>query len=189
MTENDMKRGKEESGTIILETSFVLPLFILVIAFIYGIFAIVNAQNVMTHALVQTTDSLALDAYVNEHVHSVSEANSAWNTIGKWESLSDMLIDTGRVFSNEYFASTVSATETTAKKRFIGYLNGGDRNQAIEKLKALKVTGGLDGVKFSVSKAGSDITVSINYELQFLIDFGGIGKIPMQQSFTSRLWS
>lgn len=184
-----MKWLKEEDGTIILETSFVLPLFILVIAFVYGIFVIVNAQNVMTHTLIQTTDSLALDAYLNTHVNSVTEANDAWDTIGKWSSLSDMVVDAGRTFTNEYFASSASVTSEIAKKRFIGYLNGGDRNQAVEKLKALKVAGGLDGVKFSVVRAGSDITVSIEYELQFLIDIGGAGRIPMKQSFTAQLWS
>lgn len=85
---------------------------------VYGIFVIVNAQNVMTHTLIQTTDSLALDAYLNTHVNSVTEANEPGTPLGR-SSLSDMVVDAGRTFSNEYFASSASVTSEIAKKRFM----------------------------------------------------------------------
>ena len=83
---------KSEQGSLILETSIVLPLFILVIVFVLGVFNIVQAQNRMTHALVQSTNSLSLDSYLIEHIDSLQEQDHVLN------GLDDIFIELKRSF-------------------------------------------------------------------------------------------
>lgn len=174
---------KCQRGSIILETSIVLPLFILAIVFIYCIFMIVYAQNAITHALIQSVDSFALDAYLNNHVESVSDADTVYNNLG------DLLADTYRLGQDEHFCYTAEiVTGPAAKKRFIGYLTGGDDETAKNKLNALGVVNGISGIAFNVVQTDEDITITIDYQLQFLVDFFDMGKIPVTQSVTAKLW-
>ncbi|MCD8086230.1 MAG: hypothetical protein LUF28_07910 [Clostridiales bacterium] len=180
-----MNVKREERGSILLETSIVLPFFILVIVFIYSIFVIVNAQNTITHALIQATDSLAMDAYLTENVSSydTSDITTFWN------SLTDMVLDIARMDNSEYFSSTTAATSSTVKKRFIGYLTGGDEDAAAKKLKSLSIVDGLDGISFQVTESDGNITVTISYKIQYPIDVLGLGKISMNQSITAKKWA
>ena len=63
-----MKAYENQRGSVTLETSIVLPIFIFLFLFIYGLFSVIAAQNQMTHALVQSTKSLSLDSYLTENV-------------------------------------------------------------------------------------------------------------------------
>lgn len=180
-----VKKFKEmERGALILETSLVLPIFILLIAFLYGIFVIVLAQNVVSHALIQATDSLALDAYLNEQVNSFNTLTESYN------GLSDAGIDIVRMGNDPYFSSIEDEVSVeNARKRFIGYLSGGDEQLASTMLKQLSVVDGLSGMVFQTEKNGENLTIIVSYEIQYCVDFGGLGKIPMKQKMTAQLWS
>lgn len=179
-------------GSLLIETSIVLPFFILVTVFVYGIFNITNAQNQISHALIQTTESLSMDKYLNDKVHSltgISESESLWS------GLDDAILEIVRSGNDPYYSSKVewyNAPDTTgketARKRLIGYLCQGDEEAADARLKALGVVDGLDGVAVTVTVESTDVTVTLHYTLQFWVDFWGVGKIPMEQSVTSRFW-
>lgn len=83
-----MKAYENQRGSVTLETSIVLPIFIFLFLFIYGLFSVIAAQNQMTHALVQSTKSLSLDSYLAENVESAGEAGTKF-----WGGLSDMVSD------------------------------------------------------------------------------------------------
>ena len=184
-----MKMQEKQCGSVTLETSIVLPIFIFMFLFIYGLFSVIGAQNQMTHALVQSTKSLSLDSYLTENVESAAEAGTKF-----WGGLSDMVLDIVRLNNNEYFSSQTdwykseNGNQDIVKKRFIGYLTGGDQNAAEEKLQNMGIVDGLDGVTFETKVDGENLTVTIKYEIQYWFDFFGMGKIPMEQTVTSRLW-
>lgn len=206
-----MEKLESKKGTIILETSIVLPIFMLVIFFVYGFFTITLAQNQVTHALLQSSKSLSLDSYLTEHVDSAAEEATIM-----WSGLSDMILDFGRLSNDKHFSSMndwyktkivdeeadeekqkkqaeeIALLESNrnflAKNRFVGYFSGGDEEKADEKLKALGVVGGLNGITFSMTIEGEDMTITIKYDLQFWIDAFDVGKIPMEQSITTKLW-
>lgn len=184
-----MKTYEKQRGSVTLETSIVLPIFILIFLFVYGLFSVIAAQNQMTHALVQSTKSLSLDSYLTENVESAAEAGTKF-----WGGLSDMVLDIVRLNNNDYFSSQTDwykskkGNPDIAKKRFVGYLTGGDEGAADEKLKNLGIVDGLDGVTFTTKVDGESLTVTINYEIQYLFDFCGMGKIPMEQTIKSHLW-
>lgn len=180
-------RSKSDSGTVILETSIVLPLFMLVILFIYGLFSITSAQNQMTHALIQSSKSLSLDPYLTEHIDSASEADTFWSSLGS------MVLDFARLSNDKHFSSSDdwykgSGDASLAKDRFVGFLTGGDETAADKKLKDLGIVNGLSGITFDMKIAGEDMTITMKYEIQFWVDAFDLGKIPMEQSITTKLW-
>lgn len=189
-----MIEKKYTKGSIILETSIVLPIFILVILFVYGMFVIISAQNVITHTLIQSSKSLSFDPYITTHVESVAESKTFWS------SFSSIILDYARLSNDEYFSSISNWYDEggnkssdgeradLAKSRFIGYLAGGDKVEAEKKIKSLGVINGLNGMQFSVSISGNDMTITIKYALQFWFDAFDLGKIPMEQAITVRLW-
>ena len=191
---------KKESGSLILETSIVLPIFILVMVFVLGLFNVVYAQNQITHTLIQTTTSLSLDSYLNDKV------NSWFKQEASLEELDDVFIELKRsvIAKDPHFTSktdwystkdadleegeTLSGDESIARLRFIGYLTGGDEDAAQDRLEALGVINGLSGMQFTVNFDDKNVVVTSEYTLQFWADYFGIGKIPMKQSITSKLW-
>lgn len=179
-----MSRNKEK-GAIMLETSIVLPIFILIIVCLLGIMGMVSARNSISHALVQSANSLAQDSYLKEHF----ETNYA-ETERTWSSLTDVILDLRtNVFNDQHFITTKLPSANVEKLRFVGYFANGSESEADEKLKNLRVVDGLNGITFSVTDESADITIDISYKLKFLIDYGGIGDIPVKQSITVKKWS
>ena len=180
---------EREAGSMTLETAIVLPIFIFIFLFIFSLFWVISAQNQITHAFVQSSKSLSQDSYLTENITSIGESDTSF-----WSGLDDMLYDIIRLFNDEHFSSNSDWYETyvnaqeIAKDRFVGYLTGGDEDAADEKLKHLGVEDGLDGITFTLEIEDEMITVTISYELEYVFDFFGVGKIPMEQSITTRLW-
>lgn len=180
---------KNTKGSITLETSIILPIFILLFLAVYGLFSVVSAQSKISHAFVQATKSLSMDSYLNESVESAAEAKTKF-----WGGLDDMVLDLVRVDNNSYFSSqtdwyqNANGNPDIAKKRFIGYLSGGDEDAAREMCESLNIVNGLDGIKFEMSIAEEKLTLTIKYEIQYWFDFWDMGKIPMEQTITSRMW-
>lgn len=184
-----MYKRYDQSGSMTLETSIVLPIFIFVFLFIYGLFSIISAQNQVTHSLVQSAKSLSLDPYLTENLNSAAEKGTAF-----WGGLDDMVLDLVRLDNNPYFSSQTdwykneNGNKQIAKDRFIGYFAGGNKEEAIRKCEELKIVGGLEGIEFKTSVENENLKITIKYEIQYWFDFWGMGKIPMEQSITTKLW-
>jgi hypothetical protein len=120
-------------------------------------------------------------------VESLSETETFWFSFGH------MVLELGRMNTNKNFTSSNSwykgkGDNALARSRFIGYLAGGDEELADEKLKNMGIVDGLDGVKFTMAIDGEDMTIKLNYTIQFWFDAFDLGKIPVEQSITSKLW-
>lgn len=185
-----MKNIKEE-GSITLETALVLPIFFFMFLFIYGLFSVYSSQNRMTHALIQSAKSLSLDSYMAENVESAAERGTAF-----WGGFGDMVIDFVRLDNDPYFASSSDwyeasemggADSSVIKKRFMGFL-GGNEEHAKELLDDMKIVGGMDGIQFETSMDGENLTIKIKYKMQYWFDFFDMGKIPIEQKITTRMW-
>ena len=180
---------KTENGSIILETGLVLPIFILVFLFVYGLFFVVSAQNQVTSAVFQSMKSLSLDPYLTENVESVQKASSLWSNLG------EIILDVGRASNNKYFSSATDwyasgsgALQTVARDRFIGFFAGGKEAEARKKAKNLGIVGGLDGIAITAAVSGNSMTITVNYTIQTWFDAFGLGKIPVSQTFQANLW-
>ena len=186
---------REENGSITLETALVLPIFFFLFMFIYGLFAVINTQNRMTHALVQSSKSLSLDSYRAEKVESANEKGTKF-----WSSFGDMVQDIYTLNDNEYFTpgsgyldwyedngSGAVTDNSVIKNRFMAYL-AGDKDKAIQSVKNMKIVNGMDGIQFTSKVERDNLTITIKYEIQYWFDFFDMGKIPMEQTITTRMW-
>ena len=168
--------NNNRKGSITLETILVLPIFFFMFLFIDGLFVVVTAHNTVTHALIQSSKSLSLDSYITENSGTVFKD------------------DTIRINNNPNFTSHTnwyskdSVSSSIIKARFVGYLSGGDEDDAEGKLKALGVVDGLNGIKLNGAVNGEELTITANYTIQFWFDFMDMGKIPLSQQITCRLW-
>ena len=184
-----MDKVQIEKGSITLETSIILPSFIFLFLFVNGLFEIVSIQNQMTHVLVQSAKSLSLDSYLLENIESAYEDKTKF-----WGSFTDLILDFVRLDTNPYFSSTLdwynseTGNSEVARKRFVGYLSGGDEVVADEKLENLGIVDGMNGIDFKMMVEGEILTLTIKYEIQYWFDFWDMGRIPMEQSIKVRLW-
>ena len=73
---------REERGSAVLEACIVVPLFLFFVLTMYGLITVFMAQNLIGHALLESTQSLALDAYATDQFTqaSVEDANT-WGDI------------------------------------------------------------------------------------------------------------
>lgn len=177
---------------MVLEACIVLPLFIFFVLTMYGLITVFMAQNVIGHALLESTQSLALDAYATDQF-------TGNPSVGQWvQSLGQSLLGTAAddpYFSNEerWYDREGGATqadwEAAAKARFVGYLAGGDETKAQAILEGLRVTDGLDGLDFSNSTlSGSDLTIRVDYEITFFFNPFDLGKFSTGQQACARMW-
>ncbi len=192
---------KSDKGSITIEMSIVLPIFIFIFLFINGLFSIIAAHNTMTHALIQTSKSLAMDSYIIENYESVAKEGEKF-----WGGISDMVTDLVRIGNDPYFSSMPDwynipdddvSQDSDEKKaemnnvalyRFVGFLAGGDCTKADRILKDLKVKDGLLGLDMKVSVIGKDLSVNIKYGIQYWFDFLGMGVFNMNQTIKTTLW-
>ena len=180
---------EKDSGSVTLELSIVLPIFILMFLFIYGIFSIVMAKNTITHALVQSAKSLSLDSYMNEEYESFKDEGFTF-----WGGLGDVVVELIRLNDNPYYSSTTkwysggADANAVAKKRFIGFFAGGDEGEAEQLAEDLKVVDGLNGLKITATVEGETLSLNAKYELKYWFDFWGYGTVPVEQTIKTRLW-
>ena len=186
---------RKEKGSITLETALVLPIFFFLFMFIFGLFAVINTQNRMTHALVQASKSLSLDSYRAEKVESSYEKGTKF-----WSGFGDMVQDIYTLNDNKYYSpgsgyldwykddeSGSAIDNSVVKNRFIGYL-AGDKDTAIKCAENMKIVNGMDGIQFTTKVDGDNLIITMKYEIQYWFDFFDMGKIPMKQTIKTRMW-
>ncbi|MCD7755960.1 MAG: hypothetical protein LUJ09_06485 [Firmicutes bacterium] len=183
---------KKDDGYIALEACIVIPIFIFFVLFMYGLIVTFMAQNLIGHAIVESTQSLALDTY------ATSKLTDEWSTGAVVRGLLDLITDykaddpyfsdTERWYDQDGGA-TQSDWEEAARARFIGYFSGGDEDLADARLKALGVVNGLDGLDFSKSTIkDSTITIRIDYQLEYFFNAFGLGVMDTGQQASAKMW-
>ena len=59
---------KNERGAVSLEACIVLPIFIFVLMFFYGLMVFFSGHQLLSHSLIQSAESLSLDPYATEQL-------------------------------------------------------------------------------------------------------------------------
>jgi len=203
-------------GSISLEACVVVPIFMILMLFIYSFFIVFSAQNSISHALLQSCQSVSLDPYMTENLYvdntklpaSMGDAiaklmegdnlhfmsESTWYKTDNSKNFSEAFVDiiTGGFESgNEKVEVKGIASDelnNVVKQRFVGFLTGGDDTAAKKDLDALNVVGGLDGIVFQALVSGDDLYITANYQIEYVFSFQGTAKITMKQTVCSRIW-
>lgn len=187
-----------DSGVITLEACVSVLSFLILMLFLTSLFVMFMAQNVTGHVVLQTAQSLSLDVY---------RTNTLIREEGKIVSLGDALTEfiTTNVGSSEdspYFITDAywyqnkegddpepEIVAEVVKTRFLGYLSGGDEDEADALLKGMNVVNGLDGLDFSgCYVAGGDLYVVVKYELEYDFNLWNVKPMEVEQTACSKLW-
>lgn len=209
-------RRRHTAGSISLEACIVVPIFMILILFIYGFFIVFTAQNSIAHALLQCSQSVSLDPYKTKNLGMKSDelpddltdivseildgdnpnfvSDSKWYSKDSGLTFGEATIDliTGGFLTPKEEAEvtgfTSDALNETVKNRFVGYLSGGDLEEAKKDMEALHVVNGLDGVTFTAMVSGDDLYITATYKIEYVFSFQGAAEIPIQQTVCSHLW-
>ena len=189
--------SRDKEGSIALEACVVVPLFLFFVLTMYGLITVFMAQSIIGHALLQSTQSLALDAYATDQLTTAKGEVSTWGDIrnvmmallGEWPD------DPAFSSSDRWYDRASGATQEdwveAAKTRFLGYLSGdgGDTGKGDAILKALRVKDGAAGLDFSQSDLrGSDLSIRVSYQIEFFFNPFDLAAFSTTQQATARMW-
>lgn len=172
-----MKWMRGERGTITLEASIVVPFFVMLMLVLNGAFVLFMGQQIITHTLIQTAKSLALDPYLTQRI-----ADSGV----KLDDLFGDLISLGSegYYSTQAWYKDPDKLEDMVEERYMKYLSGadpavggGDATGSKTLLELLGVEGAEGGLDFSGCTVEDGVlTLKLKYKQTYLFD--GMGLAP-----------
>lgn len=186
-----MKR-KSEQGVITLEACVSVLSFLVLMLLLSSLFVMFMAQNMTSHTLLQTSESLSLDVYATEKLYpNPDEALTVGALVTEF--VTKMY---GNADSNPYYITNTrwyqgdsQEIANQVKKRFIGYLTGGDEAGADKLLKQMNVVDGLDGLDFTESYVDNNtLYIVLKYDLQYDFNVFAVGNVEVKQTTCSKLW-
>lgn len=193
-----MKAIKNQKGMITIEASISFIVFMFLILFIYSFGGVYVAQNIISHATIQATQTIAMEAYGREKMGEDELMEDLRNTSSDLSSIANSLfgsnVDLETTLFND-FQPINDLTESGLKKVFVKAWKEalsdrsitGNKEEFIQKLE----NAGLDpdDIEFNVSveKAaageGYDIVAVVKYDVNLQFPFMGkdkVGKITKQ---------
>lgn len=161
-----MKWQKRNKGSITLEAAMMVPMFIILMLLVNGLFIFFMGQQIMLHAMVQSAKSLAFDPYSSQRI----EGNTN-------DDLADMFVDIaaighGNYVSNEkWYEENLDDLDSIVEERFVAYLQS-SRTKAVDLLEEIGVKNGLSGLDFSGCSLSDEgvLTMKLTYEQEFIFN-------------------
>lgn len=146
-----------------------VPIFVALMLVVNGLFVLFMGQHILTHTLIQTAKSLALDPYSVQKLDGTSG------------NLDDMFLDLfsinndGHVSTEAWFEDT-EGLEDVVRERYLLYLKDSN-GAASELLEVLGVEGGMGGLDFSGSTLEDGVlTVKLKYTQNYVYDATGLAS-------------
>lgn len=183
---------KDQSGVITLEACISVLMFLLLMLLLSGLFLMFMAQTVTAHVVLETTESMSLEAYSLEKL-AVDEGTigGVGDQLGKLVSswFGNAEKSPNFVSAKKWYDGDDKEIAAAIKERFVGYLSGGDEAKADKLLTMMNVVNGLDGLDFSQSYVEDDtLHVFLAYKLKYNFNIGPLKDVPVEQTACSKLW-
>lgn len=184
-----MKHKNE--GIISIEGTIAIVFFTFAMLFFYAFFYITLARNTISHALLQTGQSMALDAYesskfTGDKYAEIGSANNLAQLINNWTGFAGG--KNGYVDDSRWYEGTQEQLAQVISVRFSSYL-AGSKNSANEQLKALGIEKGIEGIDFSNSYvSGGDLYVIATYEIEPWMNFFRLKPMKVTLETCNKLW-
>lgn len=170
-----------KKGSLTIEASIALTAFMFLILTLFGFGRVYRAQNLISHATLQTSQSLAIESYYRETI-------SSGDTVGTVDTLIELAETLGWSTAsnfNEGYASLGDERTNFLKiveETFI-YAIADDKDSANQMLSAVGIEEGIDGLDFSRSAVNdSDIIINVRYEVKFPFEFSGERTVKLSKS-------
>ena len=167
---------KREQGILSVEASIVLTLMLLFILFLFSFGRVYRAQNLVSHATLQSVDSVALESFLRETTLQSDAADVVH--------LTSHITDSTAI-SEESLESLRSVNlPKVVREKFIAAIASSEA-KADEKLRKLGVKNGLSGIDFSECKidlANDDVIAAITYTVQMQFPVFGFDEITVTKA-------
>lgn len=203
-----LKKIKNNSASVSLETMIALTLFFFFVLFLYSIIVLFLAYNSIANALLQTSQSLSLDPVCSEALvyDFKSDVDKKIIDINKIPGLNGLKeYGLGKGEENKTFRSDSrwykegknpkdnkarsNQLKEAVRERFIAYFANGVPEDAEKKAKLYAIVDGFNGLDFGKSKVeNGKITVVVNYKLSYMFNFYNVSDNEIEQKAESKIW-
>lgn len=192
-------------GVITIEACITGVMFLILMLCLSGLFIVYMAQSRVSDTALKTVQSLSVETYSLNKLHYSSDYGDEGSISGSIATFISTIFGNREPANRFYFSheqhllspadntwwtSSQETIASVAKKRFIGYLSGGDEDQADKILKGLNVVNGLQGLDFSQSYVEDEVLhLVIVYDIKYPFDLGGnFGTKTFTEKCCSKLW-
>lgn len=176
-----MEKRKNNRGSITLEAAIVVPLFIILMLLVNGLFVLFMGQQIMSHSLIQSAKSLAFDPYSSQRVSSDES-----------DDLADMFTEIFSFVGGDYTSSEEwykeSNIEEIVQERYVAYLRE-NRSDTDALLEEIGVKNGVDGLDFSDSTLEDGVlTIKLKYTQEYIFNAAGLAEFDREISVKIKLF-
>lgn len=171
---------KREQGILTVEASIVLTLFMLFVLFIFSFARIYSAQNIVSHATIQTSDDMALESYLRENARDDKAQDVVY--------LASRLTGSTTLCEDNFKSLQVTDIPSLAREKFIAAISSSEY-EADEILKKFGVKDGISGIDFSASSLDNqkeNVIVSVSYTLKVQFPIFGGNEISVTKTSKSK---
>ena len=134
---------KREQGILTVEASIVLTLMLLFILFLFSFGRVYRAQNLASHATLQSADAVAMESYLRE--------TALQTDVSEVVHLASHITESSAISAESLESLRSANLPKIARQKFIAAIASSEA-KADEKLKSMGVKNGLAGVDFSECK-------------------------------------
>lgn len=208
----------KRKGSITVEAAIVLPVFLCVVISVVSLIKVVYTHEMIQFALSETVDEMASSAYLfrisglqdlNSSINEGLKQNSQLfeNQIDAYGNLNGILVTGESVLSNPmeelksiaaYIAKggygdiKTELLNPLVRIYMKKYLSSGTGQDVNEKLKALNIRNGFEGLDFDKSKFfindNEDIDIIVEYTIDLPIPLKIIPKLVLVQRASAKAW-
>ena len=167
---------KRERGVLTVEAAIVLTLTIFFILFLFSFARVYSAQSMVSHAVLQASDAVALESYAREATFHGSEADVV--------ELANRLNGTTSIGADSFTSLRSANLPKIARQKFAAAISNTE-SEADVILKRLGVKNGLTGVDFSSSQVdlnSNDVIIYANYTIEMQFPIFGMKEIPVSKA-------
>lgn len=167
---------KREQGVLTVEASIVLTLMLLFILFLFSFGRVYRAQNLVSHASLQSADAIAMESFLRE--------TALQSDISEIVHLTSHITNSSAISADSLESLRSADLPKIVREKFIAAIAGSEA-KADEKLRKMGIKDGLSGVDFSQCKmdlANDDVIVAITYTIEMQFPVFGFDEITVTKA-------
>ncbi len=167
---------KREQGILTIEASIVLTLMLLFILFLFSFGRVYRAQNLVSHATLQSADAVAMESYLRE--------TALQSNVSEVVHLSSYITGSSSISAEGVESLRSANLPQIARQKFIAAIANTEDN-ADKKLKNLGVKDGLAGIDFSECKmdlGNDDVIIAVKYTIEMQFPVFGFEEITVTKA-------
>ncbi len=167
---------KRESGVLTIEASLVLTLTLLVILFLFSFARLYSAQSMVSHAVLQSSDAVAMESYLRETTFNGDPQDVA--------KLANKITGSSTVTEDSFVSLRSADIPNIVQSKFVTAISETE-SQADTILKKLGVKDGVSGVDFSSSRIdlnNNEVIVLADYTVELQFPLFGMKELELTKA-------